>query len=253
MTSSSTTSPGSKAAHAPAGCFVTTHWSVVLTAGRSDTTRAHAALEKLCRAYWFPLYAYVRRRGYSVEDAQDLTQEFFARVLEHQWLARADQAKGRFRTFLLKAMERFLANEWDKVRTLKRGGGQRHIPIQLDTAETRYGVDPVDTRTPEQAFEYRWALALLDEVVGQLEAEFSIRDQADLFAALKPCLVGDRASQPYAELAEKLGMEEGAVKVAVHRLRQRYRELLRAEIANTVDSPGEVDAEMRHLFNVLAR
>jgi RNA polymerase sigma factor (sigma-70 family) len=248
MTSSRIETP-----RAPAGCFVTTHWSVVLTAGRSETTRAHAALEKLCGAYWFPLYAYVRRRGYSVEDAQDLTQEFFARVLEHQWLARADQAKGRFRTFLLTAMERFLANEWDKVRALKRGGGQRNIPIQLDTAETRYGVDPADTGTPEQAFEYRWALTLLDEVIGQLEAEYRVRDQAELFTALKPCLVGDRASQPYAELAAALEMEEGTVKVTVHRLRQRYRELLRAEIANTVAAPGEVDAEMRHLFNVLTR
>ncbi len=253
MTTSDRETPGAEASEAAAGCFVTTHWSVVLTAGRSDTTRAHAALEKLCRAYWFPLYAYARRRGYSVEDAQDLTQEFFARVLEHHWLARADQAKGRFRTFLLTAMERFLANEWDKVRALKRGGGQRNIPIQLDTAETRYGVEPADTRTPEQAFEYRWALALLDEVVGQLEAEFRSQDQAEMFTTLKPCLVGDRASQPYAELAGKLGMEEGAVKVAVHRLRQRYRELLRAEIANTVDSDSEVEAEMRHLFNVLTR
>ncbi len=247
MTSNSTEAP-----QPPAGCFVTTHWSVVLAAGRSDTTRAQTALEKLCRAYWFPLYAYVRRRGHSVEDAQDLTQEFFARVLEHHWLARADQAKGRFRTFLLTAMERFLANEWDKVRALKRGGGRRNIPIQLDTAETRYGVEPVDTHTPEQAFEYQWAVTLLDEVIGQLEAEFRARDQADLFAALKPCLVGNSASQPYVELAAKLGMEEGTVKVAVHRLRQRYRELLRAEIANTVESPAEVDAEMRHLFNVLA-
>jgi len=237
----------------PAGSFLTTHWSVVLTAGSSDTTRSQGALEKLCRAYWFPLYAYVRRRGHSVEDAQDLTQEFFARVLERNWLARADQAKGRFRTFLLTAMERFLANEWDKVRALKRGGGHLNIPIQLDAAETRYGVEPVDTRTPEQAFEYRWALTLLDQVVGQLEGEFNARDQAELFATLKPCLVGDRAGQPYAELAAKLGMEEGAVKVTVHRMRQRYRELLRAEIANTVASPSEVDAEMHHLFNVLTR
>src|SRR5512142_3231957 len=163
------TSSGTERPQAPAGCFVTTHWSVVLTAGGTDTARAHAALEKLCRAYWYPLYAYVRRRGYSVEDAQDLTQEFFARVLERNWLARADQAR-----------ERFLANEWDKVRALKRGGGIPNVPIQLDTAETRYGVEPADLSTPEQAFEYRWALALLDEVVGQLEAEFRARDQAPL-------------------------------------------------------------------------
>ena len=187
-----------------------------------------------------------------MEDAQDLTQEFFARVLEHHWLARADQSKGRFRTFLLTAMERFLANEWDKARALKRGGGHRTVLIQLDTAETRYGVEPADTRTPEQAFEYRWAVALLDEVVKQLEAEFREQGQAATFATLKPCLVGERASQPYAELAVRLGIEEGAVKVAVHRLRLRYRELLRAEIANTVASTEEVDAEMRHLFNVLA-
>jgi RNA polymerase sigma-70 factor (ECF subfamily) len=225
---------------------------VVVAAGRSDTTRARAALEKLCQSYWFPLYAYVRRRGHSVEDAQDLTQEFFARVLEHQWLARADQAKGRFRTFLLTALERFLANEWDKARALKRGGGHAPVPLQLDTAETRYGVEPTDDRTPEQAFEYRWALTLLEEVVKRLEQEFCAEGQAELFAALKLCLVGDRASQPYAELAAALDMNEGAVKVAVHRLRQRYRELLRAEIANTVASSADVDAEMRHLFNVLA-
>jgi RNA polymerase sigma factor (sigma-70 family) len=253
MTSNESHSSSAATPQAPVGCFVTTHWSVVLTAGRRDSTQAKGALEKLCRAYWYPLYAYVRRRGYSVEDAQDLTQAFFARVLERNWLARADQTKGRFRTFLLTAMERFLANEWDKVRAQKRGGGVRNIPIQLDTAETRYGVEPVDLSTPEQAFEYRWALTLLDEVVSQLEAEFGARDQAALFATLKPCLVGERASQPYAELAAKLGMEEGAVKVAVHRLRQRYRELLRAEIANTVASAAEVDEEMRHLFNVLAR
>jgi RNA polymerase sigma factor (sigma-70 family) len=231
--------------------FVTTHWSVVVMAGQSDTPRAQAALERLCRTYWYPLYAYARRRGHSVEDAQDLTQEFFARVLERHWLARADQSKGRFRTFLLTAMERFLANEWDRARALKRGGGRRNVPIQLDSAETRYGVEPADTRTPEQAFEYRWANALLDEVVKQLEAEFEAQGQAAAFATLKPCLVGERAAQPYAVLAAKLGMEEGAVKVAVHRLRLRYRELLRAEIANTVASDEEVDAEMRHLFNVL--
>ncbi|MCX6903977.1 MAG: sigma-70 family RNA polymerase sigma factor [Verrucomicrobia bacterium] len=232
--------------------FPVTQWTVVLAAGGMPSPESAAALERLCSSYWYPLYAFVRRSGHSPPDAEDLTQEFFARVLERHWLTRADQSKGRFRTFLLTAMERFLANEWDKARALKRGGGQRNVPIQVDTAETRYGVEPADTRTPEQAFEYRWAVALLDEVVKQLEAEFQEQGQAASFAALKPCLVGDRASQPYAELAAMLGMEEGAVKVAVHRLRQRYRELLRAEIANTVASTEEVDAEMRHLFNVLS-
>jgi RNA polymerase sigma-70 factor (ECF subfamily) len=232
--------------------FPVTQWTVVLAAGGTPSPESAAALERLCSAYWYPLYAFVRRSGHSPPDAEDLTQEFFARVLERHWVARADQSKGRFRTFLLTAMKRFLANEWDKARALKRGGGQRNVPIQVDTAETRYGVEPADTRTPEQAFEYRWAVALLDEVVKQLEAEFQEQGQAASFAALKPCLVGDGASQPYAELAAMLGLGEGAVKVAVHRLRQRYRELLRAEIANTVASTEEVDAEMRHLFNVLS-
>lgn len=212
-----------------------------------------AALDRLCKTYWYPLYAYVRRRGYSVEDAQDLTQDFFTRLLGRHWLADADRSKGRFRTFLLTAMERFLANEWDKARALKRGGGRSSVPLQLDTAEMRYGVEPADVHTPEQAFEYRWALTLLDEVVRQLGTEFQLRGQAKLFNTLKPCLVGDRSRQPYAQLASTLGMEEGAIKVAVHRLRQRYRELLRAEIANTVAAPGEAEAEMRHLFQVLAR
>ena len=226
---------------------------MVLSAQDKESPRCAEALEALCRAYWYPLYAYVRRQGHRPHDAQDLTQEFFARVLEHQWLGRADQAKGRFRTFLLTAMERFLANEWDKARRLKRGGGRACVSLQLDTAETRYGVEPADDRTPEQAFEHRWALTLLEGVVERLEAEFCAEGQTELFVALKPCLVGDCASQPYAELAAALGMNQGAVKVAVHRLRQRYRELLRAEIANTVASLADVDEEMRHLFNVLAK
>jgi DNA-directed RNA polymerase specialized sigma24 family protein len=235
-----------------AGPFVTTHWSLVLTAGSQETARAQSALEVLCRAYWGPLYSYVRRRGYSIEDAQDMTQAFFGRLLERRWLACAEREKGRFRTFLLTAMERFLANEWDKARALKRGGGHVMAPIQLDAAETRYGVDPQDTRTPEQAFEQRWAVTLLDEVLNRLEAEFHARGQAGMFATLKPCLVGDRAAQPYANLAERLKMREGAVKVAVHRLRHRYRELLRSEIAETVACGEDVDSEMRHLFEVLA-
>ena len=237
----------------PNTAFVTTHWSVVLAASHHDERLTEAALARLCETYWYPLYAYARRRGYSVEDAQDLTQDFFARILRRHWLADADQAKGRFRTFLLTAMERFLANEWDKARALKRGGGRPSVPLQLDTAETRYGIEPADTHTPEQAFEYQWALTLLDEVVRQLETEFQRRGQAELFTALKPCLVREGSAQPYARLASTLGMEEGAIKVAVHRLRQRYRELLRAEIANTVAAPDEVETEMRHLFQVLTR
>ena len=236
----------------PREYFATTHWTVVVNAGGNNTPDSGEALEKLCQTYWYPLYAYARRRGYSVEDAQDLTQDFFARVLERQWLARADQAKGRFRTFLLTAFERFVANEWDKARTLKRGGGVRPIPVQqFDTAETRYGVEPADDRTPEQAFAYRWAVALLDQVVKRLEEDYRSKGEAELFALLKPCLVGDRETQPYAALAAQLDLSESAVKVTVHRLRQRYRELLRAEIANTVRSPAEVEAELKHLFDAL--
>lgn len=231
--------------------FLTTHWSLVQRAGQNDTTQARQALEQLCRVYWYPLYAYVRRRGQTPHDAQDLTQEFFARLLERNWLARADQARGRFRTFLLTAMERFLANEWDKLRAQKRGGGLPALMLQLDTAETRYGAEPADPRSPEETFERRWALTLLDEVLRRLEAEQRAGGKAEQFAALRQCLVGDRASLPYDQIAFATGLSEGAVKVAVHRLRLRYRELLRAEIANTVDSPAEVDAEMRHLFNVL--
>ena len=232
--------------------FVTTQWSVVLTAGRSDTTRSQAALEKLCRTYWYPLYAYVRRRGQPPADAEDLTQAFFARLLERHWVGDADRERGRFRTFLLTAMSRFLADEWDKARAQKRGGGVAHVPVQLDTAETRYGHEPADDCTPEQIYERHWALTLLDTVLQRLRAEYAREGKGELFAGLNSCLVGGRETQPYAELAGRLGMNEGAVKVAVHRLRKRYRKLLREEIAETMAAPEDVDDELRHLFAVLA-
>lgn len=233
--------------------FVTTHWSVVLSASEQASPASDEALEKLCRTYWHPLYAYVRRRGNSPANAQDLTQEFFARLLERNWLARADHTKGRFRTFLLHAMERFLANEWDKARALKRGGGQKRVPLQFDTGETQYSAEPADLRTPEQVFDRCWARELLRQVLQRLEAEYRSEGKAGLFTALEPCLVGDRERLPYPQLAAQLELREGAVRVAVHRLRRRYRELLRTEIANTVASAGEVDAELRHLFHVLAQ
>jgi len=192
----------------------------VLAATRSDTTKAQAALEKLCRTYWYPLYAYVRRRGHPAPDAQDLTQAFFARLLERHWVGDADRERGRFRTFLLTAMSRFLSDEWDKARAQKRGGGVTHVPVQLDTAETRYGHEPADNCTPEQCYECRWALTLLDTVLQRLRAEYEHAGKGELFAGLNFCLVGGCESQPYAELATKLDMHEGAVKVAVHRLRQ---------------------------------
>jgi RNA polymerase sigma factor (sigma-70 family) len=231
--------------------FVTTHWSVVVTAAGKNTADARHALEKLCQTYWYPLYAYVRRRGFSPPDAEDLTQGFFARFLAHQWVADADREKGRFRTFLLSALNHFLANEWDRARAQKRGGGVPTVPLEPGAAETRYSREPADNTTPEQHFEQRWALTLLETVTSRLQAEYEQAGKRDLFAALNPCLVGDRTTQPYQELAKTLDLSEGAIKSAVHRLRQRYRQVLREEIANTVAGPGEVEEELRHLIAVL--
>lgn len=231
--------------------FATTHWSVVLAAGNSEAPQARDALESLCGTYWRPLYVYVRRRGYSAEDAEDLTQAFFLWLLERDWLERADQQRGRFRSFLLTSLSNFLSNEWDKARAQKRGGG-RVLSLQREEAERCYGWEPADNMTPEQSFEWRWALTLLDKVMNGLSGEFARGGKAKLFEALKPCLLGQREAQPYNALAAKVGMTEGSVKVAVHRLRQRYRQLLREEIANTVARPEDVEDEMRHLFAVLA-
>ena len=232
--------------------FVTTHWSVVLSAKAQDSFRSVEALEILCRIYWHPLYAYVRRRGYFPADAEDLTQEFFAWLLKRSWLGRADQQRGRFRSFLLTSLGNFLANEWDKARAQKRGAG-RILSLQGDEAEAGYVHEPADNFTPEQSFEWRWALALLDQVMNRLSLEFIRDGKTVLFEALKPCLLGERTAQPYMTLATNLGMTEGSVKVSVHRLRQRYRQLLRDEIANTVAKPEEVEEELRYLFAVLAR
>ena len=243
MTPSDTEMP-----RAPAGCFVTTHWSVVLAAGRSDTTRARAALEQLCRNYWHPLYAYVRRAGYSREEAQDLTQEFFARLLAHNTVARADPSRGRFRSFLLASLKHFLAHEWEKARAQKRGGRAQIISLEFDTAETHCAQPVAPGDTPDRAFDRQWALALLDVVLGRLRREYRDAGREDLFLGLKDTLTGGRAEIPYRDLGASLGMSEAAVKVAAHRLRRRYRELLREEIANTVAGPAEVEEELQHLF-----
>jgi RNA polymerase sigma factor (sigma-70 family) len=233
--------------------FVTTHWSVVLTAARNDTSRAQAALEHLCRIYWYPIYYFVRRQGYSTHDAQDLTQEFFARVLEKNWIADADQSRGLFRSFLLLMLKRFLAVEWRKAHAQKRGGDCHVLPLPLDTADTRYAGEPADTYSPEQAFERQWALTLLDTVLRNVREDYEKDGNGRLFEILKPTLTGSRDAQPYAALASALKMSEGAVRVAVHRLRERYREKLKAEVAHTVASAAEVNDELRHLFRVLAR
>lgn len=237
----------------PRDQFFTTHWTMVLHAGQGDAPHAQEALAQLCRTYWYPLYAYVRRRGYSPEDAEDLTQGFFARLLELNSLADVRREKGKFRSFLLASLQHFLANEWDRARAAKRGGGQPIVSLDDSQAEARFRLEPVDEMTADKMFERRWALALLDQVLARLREEHAGADKSALYEALKPTLTGARESAPYAELAGRLGLSEAAVKVAVHRLRRRYRELLREEIARTVAAPEEVDDEIRHLFAALGR
>lgn len=232
--------------------FATTHWTVVLSAAQGGSPRADDALARLCQSYWYPLYAYVRRQGNSPHDAQDLTQAFFARLIAKNYLGDVNRAKGRFRSFLLASLKHFLANEWDKARALKRGGGQTIVPLEVETAERRYSLEPADPHSPDKIFERRWALTLLEQVLGRLRAEYSAQGKGALFEGLKDSLTGDRSTLRYAELGGAVGLSEGAVKVAAHRLRRRYREILRLEIANTVATPEEVDEELRYLFAVLA-
>jgi len=232
--------------------FVTTHWSVVQRAGRNDTPRAQAALEQLCRSYWHPLYHYTRRCGHGPEDARDLTQGFFARLLERGALAKAEPDRGRFRSFLLASMKNFLSDEWDKARAQKRGGGQVQVfDLQAEDEEQRLHLEPADGMTPEQAFERRWALTLLEQVYGRLAEEFLQQGKAAQFDALRVALAGERGAVPYAGIARRTGTSEGAVKVAVHRLRRRYRSLLRETIAETVAEPGEVEEELRYLLRIM--
>lgn len=240
---------GVEPSHRPA--FVTTHWSVVLTAARSDTTRARDALARLCQTYWPPLYAYVRRRGHSPEDAEDLTQGFFARLLEHQAVATVSPEKGRFRSFLLASLNHFLSDEWDKARAQKRGAA-RVISFDTRTAETWLEQVPSGNLNPEQAFELRWVITLLEQVYRKLEEEHREQGKAELFDLLRTTLAGPGNSAPYAELGRRIGLSESAIKVAVHRLRQRYRGLLRETIAETVATEAEVEEELRYLARILA-
>ena len=235
----------------PPAVFATTHWSVVLAAGNSSVPGAEEALEELCRAYWYPLYVYVRRLGRSPHDAQDLTQEFFARLLEKKYLRLADPDRGKFRAFLLKSLKHFLVNEWEKARTQKRGGGQSFIHLDAEIAESRYAAEPVQALSLDQVYEKRWALTLIEAVLTRLRESYAASEQLPVFETLKVFIWGEQTTLSYAEVAPPLGLTEGAVKVAVHRLRGRYRELLRAEISETVATPGEVDGELQHLIAVL--
>jgi len=232
--------------------FVTTHWSVVLSARRKDSPQSAAALETLCRTYWYPLYAYVRRQGHSPPDAQDLTQEFFARLLQKDYLKAAAREKGRFRTFLIVALKRFLANEWDRLRAQKRGGGQPLLSLDTELAEQRYRVEPAEGATAEKIFERRWALTLLDRTMTRLREEFAAARKVGDFDRLKACLTAERGEISYAKIAAALGMSEGTARVAVHRLRKRFREVFREEIAHTVSTPEEIEEEVRYLMSVLA-
>jgi RNA polymerase sigma-70 factor (ECF subfamily) len=232
--------------------FAATRWSVVRAAGgdraATDTRRA---LEELIRAYWFPLYAYLRRQGLAAEEAEDTVQGFLTRLLEKQDLARIDREKGKFRSFLLASIQHYLSNERDHARALKRGGGISIVAMDALDAENRYSVEPVDDMTPDRLFDRRWALAVLDQVLLRLRREYSGAEREKLFEAIKEFLTPQRERLAYARIAKELGMTEGAIKTAIHRMRRRYRDLLRDEIAQTVESPTQVEEEIAYLLNCL--
>lgn len=231
--------------------FQTTRWSLVLRAGGGDSESARRALGQLYQDYWYPLYAHIRRQGHPPPAAQDAIQEIFLKLLENDQLAMVSPGKGRFRSYLLAAANHYLANDWRRRHRQKRGGGERPLELDAVAAEERYRYEPLDSRTPEVLFERSWALAVLENVYGRLEAEWRESGRESVFAALRPFLAGDEDVPGYAEVGRGVGLAEGATRVAVHRLRQRYRDLLRAEIAETVDAPGEVEDELRHLLGVL--
>jgi RNA polymerase sigma-70 factor (ECF subfamily) len=231
--------------------FQTTEWSAILQARSDDSKAAYSALSHLCQGYWYPLYSYIRRRGNGPEQAKDLTQAFFAQLLEKNYLNELTPGFGRFRSFLLASLNHFLANEWDKAQAQKRGGGTRVISLNDDSAEGRYSLELMDHVTPELLYERRWACTVLEHVLGRLRAEFAAGERAGLFDELKIFLTPDHERVSYAVVAQRTGLKENTVKVAVHRLRRRYGELLRAQIARTVSDPADVEDEVRYLIDVL--
>jgi len=233
--------------------FANTHWSVVLLAGKSESPLCQEALENLCRSYWYPLYAFLRRQGYTSADAKDLTQGFFANFLQKNFLTAVNPAKGKFRSFLLTALKHFLANEWDRLQAEKRGGKHAFISLDEQSAEKRYQLEPSSSATPEELYEHRWALTVLDAGLKRLKDDCEADGKAAQFEELYVYLSSEPAEGDYARSAARLGMSNGAVAVAVHRLRQRYGELLRKEIGRTVSSPAEIPEEMRFLFSVFSR
>jgi RNA polymerase sigma-70 factor (ECF subfamily) len=229
--------------------FTTTHWSVVLAAGSAE--KAQLALERLCRTYWYPLYAYLRRCGYAAHDAEDLVQGFFCRVLESQGFRNATPERGRFRSFLLAALSHFVSNEWKREHRIKRGGGFVFIPIQTDSAEKRYGAEPAHELTPEKIFNRRWALTVIEQSLAQIRKEYASGGKVDLFEELKIYITGEQGTPAYAELALRLSMSEDALKMAVSRLRKKYREVIRAEIAQTLDNNADIEDELHELLQAL--
>ncbi len=234
------------------GGFRTTHWSVVIEAGRGDSPAAGEALERLCQAYWYPLYAYARRRGCPPEDAEDLTQGFFASLLRREDLANVRPEKGRFRSFLLAAIGNYLANERRHGQRQKRGGGQAVVSFDAMSAEERYRFEPIAPQDPERLFDRRWAWTVMDHAFDRLREDYARTGRSDLFELLKPALGGEGSGALRAGLAARLGLSVGAVDVALHRFRRRYGEFIRQIIAGTVSSPEEEDAEIRHLMRVLS-
>jgi RNA polymerase sigma factor (sigma-70 family) len=232
--------------------FVTTHWSVVLSARDKTSPQSAEALERLCRTYWYPLYAHVRRLGINPHEAEDLTQEFFARALRKNYLEAADRERGRFRTFLLMALKRFLADEWDRAQAQKRGGGLPLLPLNTEVAEQRYQAESTELPA-DRAYEQRWAMAVLQQSLARLHQEFKQAGKEREFERLKRFLTVGQKDVLYADAAGELGQTEGALRVAVHRLRKRFRELFREEVANTVARAEDVDEEFRHLREVLSQ
>ena len=232
------------------GEFPETRWSVVLDA-RAGDERAARALAEICEAYWFPLYVFVRRSGHSPQDAEDSTQAFFARLIEKGYLEQADRERGRLRSFLLTSLKHFLADEWDKSQAQKRGGGKVHIAIDGLEAEERYALEPREGGTPESLFEKRWALTLLENIMGELRGEFEANGRAEVFDGLQPFLAWNSADESYAEVAARLGVSENAARVTVFRMRKRYGELMRQHIAETVATEAEVEEEMGYLMGVI--
>jgi len=232
--------------------FPNTRWSVVLAATQRPSSESAAALETICHAYWYPIYAYVRRFGHSPHDAQDITQEFFCRLLEKRWLDSANRDKGKLRTFLIVVLKHFMANEWRRASAQRRGGG--HTPVTFDTAfaESRYAVD-VSALAADETFDQQWALTLLELTIDRLREEFMALGKESDFEALKNCLMADRGSIDYATVAARLKVNEGAARVSVHRLRKRFREVYREEISQTLADGADLDGELRHLAAALAR